>query len=196
MNTPTHLVINAALNKRFANWTIIKSAWLLGSVAPDIPLYLLSLGGWVYYHQMLGWSGRETFRHMFDHLFFQDPFWIASHNLLHSPTLLILALLIIRVRQGIEKSLNDWGWWFFWGCLVHTAVDIPVHVNDGPLLFFPFNWTIRFYAPVSYWDEDHFGREVSLVELILDLALLVYCWLPFLQRGWFRWRGNNRDPSA
>lgn len=44
LNTiPTHLVINAAIEKRFgAKFKLAQSAFLWGSVIPDIPFGLLS----------------------------------------------------------------------------------------------------------------------------------------------------------
>jgi hypothetical protein len=46
MNTlPTHLVINAAIEKKFgAKFKLAKSAFLWGSVLPDMPFGLLSWG--------------------------------------------------------------------------------------------------------------------------------------------------------
>ncbi|MEZ4675136.1 MAG: hypothetical protein R2932_12925 [Caldilineaceae bacterium] len=32
----------------------------------------------------------------------------------------------------------------------HTAIDIPLHYDDGPLLLFPFDWKTRFHSPVSH----------------------------------------------
>jgi hypothetical protein len=186
MNTPSHLIINASLAKRFGQLPITKPAWLVGSVAPDLPLYGLTLGGWIYYHLILGWQTRDALRFMFHDLFFTDPFWISCHNLLHSPTLLLMGLLSVwglKQRFGVAQPRL---FWFLVSCLIHTAIDIPVHVDDGPLLFFPFNWSIRFYGPVSYWDDQHFGREVSLVELILNGALLAYLIIPGVRRWWVK----------
>lgn len=52
VNTPSHLIINAALRKRATrsgDVTIPRSAFLLGAVLPDIPLWLLWLGAYGYY---------------------------------------------------------------------------------------------------------------------------------------------------
>ena len=40
-----------------------RSAVLLGSIAPDIPLYFLSIGGLLYYHYIVGWPLREAAKH-------------------------------------------------------------------------------------------------------------------------------------
>ena len=51
MNTPSHLIINAALRKRVtANGPlqIPGSAFLLGAVLPDVPLTLLWIGSYLF----------------------------------------------------------------------------------------------------------------------------------------------------
>jgi hypothetical protein len=101
MNTPSHLIINAALHKSLRSRIAIpRSALLWGAVAPDIALYVLSIGGMIYYPALYGWTREQTARHMFDTLYFTDPFWIASHNTLHSPTLLLLMLALLWPLQA------------------------------------------------------------------------------------------------
>ncbi|MBW4541248.1 MAG: hypothetical protein KME43_19230 [Myxacorys chilensis ATA2-1-KO14] len=90
MNTPSHFLMTAALDKALPRVPIVKRAFLLGAIAPDLPLWLLSIGSILYYHLILGWTRAETARLMFDDLYFHHPFWIASHNLLHSPLLLLI----------------------------------------------------------------------------------------------------------
>jgi membrane-bound metal-dependent hydrolase YbcI (DUF457 family) len=174
MNTPSHFIMTAALDKALPRVPIVKRAFLLGSVVPDLPLWLLSIGGLVYYHLLQGLTMAETTRLMFDNLYFHDPFWIACHNSLHSPVMLLLGVSAVwRSRRNIESG-SRWWFWFFMACLFHSAIDILTHHDDGPLLFFPLNWTVRFYSPVSYWDPNHFGNQFQLFELLLDSALLIY----------------------
>ncbi|HSH78069.1 MAG TPA: hypothetical protein VLA19_05995, partial [Herpetosiphonaceae bacterium] len=45
MNTPSHLIMTAALRKRYRRAPIPTFAFLLGSVAPDIPLSNSHYGG-------------------------------------------------------------------------------------------------------------------------------------------------------
>lgn len=47
---------------------------------------------------------------------------------------------------------------------------------------FPFEWSVRFQSPVSYWDPRFFGREFTVFELLLDLVLLLYLFGPGLWR--------------
>lgn len=187
MLTPSHFLMTAALDKGLRRIPIVKSAFLLGSVAPDLPLWLLSIGSIIYYHYILGWSVANTSRLMYDKLFFHNPFWIASHNLLHSPVLLILGVVLVWRKRRYIGSGDRWLFWFFVACLLHTGVDIFTHVDDGPLLFFPFDWTTRFHSAVSYWDDRYYGREFSIFERTLDVILSVYLLSSPLWRVVRRW---------
>jgi len=151
----------------------------LGSVAPDIPLYLLSFGGIFYFRNILGWEKQRVFRHIFDDLYFKDPIWIGLHNFLHSPTMLVFLLAMAIAIRPIRPRLSQWLCFFFSACFLHSIVDVLTHNDDGPVLFFPFNWQYRFSSPVSYWDRDHFGGLFMIFELALNIGLvgfLVWNW--------------------
>ncbi|HEY9798237.1 MAG TPA: metal-dependent hydrolase [Leptolyngbyaceae cyanobacterium] len=174
MNTLSHFLMTAALEKSLPRVPIVKSAFLLGSIAPDLPLWILSISSISYYHFIQGWSLADTFNFVFGELYFHNPFWIASHNFLHSLIILLVALsLLWRSRRNI-RSRERWLFWFFVACLLHTGVDILTHANDGPLLFFPLEWTIRFHSPISYWDPQYHGREFQIFERVLTIVLLLY----------------------
>lgn len=180
--------MTAALGKRLRLERATVSALLAGSVAPDVPLYLLSLGGWLYYHIGLGWPAAEAASQMYGRLFFHDPFWIALHNVLHSPIPLGVSLVGLGLARGHAPS---WPVPFLLGCLLHAAVDIATHHDDGPLLFFPLDWTFRLSSPVSYWDARYHGRLFGFVELLLDAGLLAYLLGPRLTR-WLGARAPSR----
>jgi len=174
MNTLSHFLMTAALDKSLPRVPIVKSAFLLGSIAPDLPLWILSISSISYYHFIQGWSLADTFNFVFGELYFNNPFWIASHNFLHSLIILLLTLsLLWRSRRNI-CSRERWLFWFFVACLLHTGVDILTHANDGPLLFFPLEWTIRFHSPISYWDPQYHGRKFQIFERVLTIVLLLY----------------------
>ena len=181
MNTPSHLLMTAALRRAWKE-PPPASASLLGSVAPDIALYLLSLGGALHFRYLLGWTAEATWRHLFDTLYFHNPFWIAAHNTLHSPTVLVIGLVLLWRLQNLPQAPRRWLRWFLAACLLHSIVDVLTHVDDGPLLFFPFEWTVRFESPVSYWDHRHYGSQFAVFELTLDTLLLGYLCLPRLWR--------------
>jgi hypothetical protein len=166
--------MTAALRKRYRRAPIPTFALLLGSVAPDIPLFLLSIGSAFYYRFIVGLSPERTFRHMYDTMYFENPGWIAGHNLLHAPVLLLTAMAVLWPHRRTPRGPGRPLFWFLVACLFHSAVDIVTHVDDGPLLFFPFDWTTRFHSAVSYWDRRYYGAQFATFELALDLALLVY----------------------
>lgn len=190
MNTPSHLIMTAALRKRAGGLPIPTLPVLLGSVAPDLALTLLSVGGMVYYRSVVGLSRATAFRHMYDTMYFQDPVWIAAHNLLHAPILLVLALALLWPYRWQADGWRRFCFWFLVACLLHSAVDLLTHVDDGPLLFFPFNWTVRFVSPVSYWDRRYYGAQFAVFELVFDLGLLAYLWTAPI----VRWLRRSRPP--
>jgi len=157
-------------------WARNSPQWALGlgSLAPDIPLYFLSFGGIYYFRNVLGWEDKRVFSHLFDDLYFKDPGWIALHNFLHSPTMLIILLALTLLLKSNRPQLARWLRFFFSACLLHSIVDILTHNDDGPVLFFPFNWDYRFSSPVSYWDRDHHGGWFMFFELLLDVVMLVF----------------------
>lgn len=196
MQTYSHYLLTAAINRRLkkreAEQTPSQAAHdplpptrtaplLLGSIAPDLPLILLT-AILVIYDRMGGaplnpaseLAQQSSVGYLFDYLFFNDPSVKALHNLFHGP---ILTILYALVGYWAWKRGKTWGAGLFWfgasACL-HTFIDIPLHYNDGPLIFFPFDWETRFYSPVSYWDPDHYGIPWSIFEHLLDVVLLVY----------------------
>jgi membrane-bound metal-dependent hydrolase YbcI (DUF457 family) len=182
LNTiPTHLVINAAIEKKFGTKAhIAKSAFLWGSVLPDIPLGLLTIGYYVYTRYMLEQPVSNMIPGTFNDLYFNDPLWIIGHNFLHSLTaLLIYAALFWRF---LDKPNTRGHWWlsFVFGCMVHSFIDIPTHFNDGPVLFFPFDWHTRFQSPISYWDTAHYASQFLYFEVGLNIILLGFLFLPKL----------------
>ncbi len=168
MQTYSHFLLTAVLQKAFAPHDPEASSGLLaGSMAPDIPLGLLSLGYVVdrrYVRPHL--PDKTRCSPTYNQLYFNNPWWIAVHNSLHAPLpLFVLALLGLLLRQR-------WLLWFAVGCGLHTAVDIFTHVDDGPALLFPLNWRYRFKGPISYWDQAHGGRTFRLLEHLLDVLLI------------------------
>ena len=187
MNTPTHLVINWSL-ARSSGQEYPLSAVLLGSVAPDLPLYFLSLGGAAYYGWWKGMPAGEVAGKIWGELYFRDPWWISLHNVLHSPLSLALMLGALWLLLGKEQFLGvgTWGGWLSWflvSCLCHTLVDIPVHHNDGPLLLWPLDWQWRFNSPVSYWHPAYYGKQCMILEALLLVTLTARLMWPKVS-GW------------
>lgn len=178
MQTYSHLLMTAVLNHGLKSHGIPvhTKALLLGSFMPDVSLFGLTLGYFVYRHWFdPAGSGEHIFGPRYDNLYFHNPFWITGHNLLHAPVLISL-MALVGYYAGLRRQ-KKWGaalFWFAVACGFHTLVDIFTHHDDGPLLFFPFDWSYRFSAPVSYWDSRHGGRIFAPLEQALDLAILVY----------------------
>jgi hypothetical protein len=187
VNTPSHLILTAAIRKASPAWRMPASAVLIGSVAPDLPLTVVSLAAFGYFKHIQGWPVQETFEHMYGTLYFNDPGWMAAHNLLHAPFMILVGLLVCRWWYGRDGFGAGWWTWFLASCLLHCTVDVFTHFDDGPLLLFPFEWSVRYASPVSYWDSAHYGAQFFAFEVLLDAALLTYLLAPKIAervRGW------------
>ena len=110
MRTYSHFLLTAALKKVIPSLkNIPKSAVYLGSVAPDIPLLLLTAGSMIYYPYILGWQFGDMFRHIFNGMFFTDPYWIFSHNLLQAPFILLFGIVALYKIHGKHKIIDTHG---------------------------------------------------------------------------------------
>jgi len=114
--------------------------------------------------------------------YFNNPWWIASHNFLHSPTALVIYAILLWRFVDRPNTRGHWQLSFVFGCMVHSVIDILTHFNDGPVLFFPFDWHTRFYSPVSYWDKAYYASQFVYFEIGLNLVLIGYLFLPTLMR--------------
>ena len=212
MQTYSHYIITAALNRvwkkgeqtsgplRLAGYTLppVKTgALMVGSILPDMPLILLAIAT-IGYDRMRGIALRfdnnpsqSLTAWLFDYAFF-NVWWVkAGHNLFHGP-LMVLAYLL--VGYWLWRRGRAWGPSLFWlaiACLIHTAIDIPLHYDDGPLLLFPFDWTLRFHSPLSYWDPKRYGNIFAPLEHLLIVGLLIY-----LLVGRWRSRAQRRQEAA
>lgn len=175
MQTYSHWLLTAAVRPETQRHE--RNALLAGSVLPDLPLTLLSLG-YVLDRRYLRSHLPDKTRcsPTYNHLYFHNPWWIAAHNSLHAPLPLLLLGLIGYL--GRSKRWGQWLFWFALGCGLHTVVDVFTHADDGPALLFPLDWHKRFHSPISYWDAAHGGRLFRWLEHGLDLLLV----------GWLLWQ--------
>jgi len=195
MRTLSHLLITAGLADRLQQRriTVHLKAFLIGSVLPDLPLALLTVGYLVAHAGPL-WRDRALMSELgplmdrYHALFFSDPWWILSHNLFHAPFVIAALFLLglVAERRGLRwaSALR----WLAVGLALHSAIDILTHHDDGPLLFFPFDWRTRFYSPVSYWDPARFGRAFTVFEYGLNVLLVAY----FALKGAHVWRARRK----
>ncbi len=210
MQTYTHYVMTAVVNQRlkarerkllpgepgterYLDWVPpIRSGWLLlGSILPDLPLIVIAI-----LYMLLDLiagnrldpgnqaAAQQSYTaYLFDYMFFHEPWVMAAHNLFHAP-LLIIAYIALGYWAW-QKGMG-WGSALFWlgcACALHTAIDIPLHYDDGPLLFFPFDWQTRFHSPISYWDPKRYGVPFAIFEHLLLIGMLLY-----LAVNWWRRR--------
>lgn len=176
MQTYTHVLINAGFGKTLERRGIRPMYWALslGSLMPDVPLVFLTIN-YILKNGGFNQPPQELFGPEYDALYFTDPVWVAGHNLMHAP-LMTLLYMVLGWFFGWQRG-RTWGRFLFWfglGNTLHSLVDIPTHANDGPLLLFPFNWTLRFQSPVSYWDPSYYGAPFALFELVIGLMLVAY----------------------
>lgn len=188
MQTYSHLLLTALIRERIKLRSLVPSkAFLLGSVAPDLPLALLTLIYWAERRIEFG-PGVALFGPGYDQLYFRDPLWIAGHNIFHAP-LIAFSLAAFAYRRTFLHGAARWSrfFWFWSGCALHSLLDIFTHYDDGPLLLFPFDWTTRFYSVVSYWDPRHYAGLVAPIEHALDV-FAVGCLIARSERVRKSWR--------
>lgn len=218
MNTYSHAILATVLERttatRFAP-TLKKlppmrlGALIVGSLIPDLMLTLIAVvtiardfmtGAFddidpgmfenVSPEQMADapWTAK-----LFAVWFFENPWVIAAQQVFHSPlTLIVLIGLTFWLWKRSGNRRTGWFFWLFCASMLHSLIDIPLHVDDGPLLLFPLNWDLRFISPISYWDPDYYGNEWAYFEHTLDLVLIIYLVWSYRQKlfGWMR-RGKE-----
>lgn len=175
MLTFSHAIIGTAVADRFRPSRGELIAVALGSVAPDLPLLLLS--GWT----LLTSPTSEAWHALIQEAYATDPLWIASHNTLHSVVVLGVLALLGWGAMRWRRRLGKWLLWFTAGAAMHAGIDIFTHATDGPRFLFPLSWEVRFESPVSYWDPDYYGRLFMVFEIALDLVLVAFL-------AWTGWR--------
>ncbi len=179
MRTPTHFLTTALIDRFLPETNVPKHTigFLVGSVLPDLPFTILTVFYEIYYRRFAELPlnrYKSVMEYLHLDLFFNDPVWIVGHNTFHS---LIVNLGLTGIGYLALRLNKRWGIFLFWlavGMLLHTVIDIFTHTSDGPLIFFPLNWTYRFSSPVSYWEAAHFGQVVIVAEYGINLMILLY----------------------
>ena len=170
------------------------AAFLIGSIAPDVPLILLTIlfmlsDMWV--GNKMGpdpEAGHSNVGYLFSYLYFHNRWVMTLQNLFHGPIMVIFYLVAGYLAWRIGRTWGPTLFWFAFGCAMHTLADIPLHTSDGPLLFFPFYWETRFHSPLSYWDPRHYGNYWGPFEHLMALGMLSY-----LLVGWWRERKARKQ---
>jgi hypothetical protein len=194
MQTQSHFLMTAAaltpLRRR--NWldATVVAALLVGAVLPDLAFFVLTVGGELYYRWLAPPPTPSIMEYLHFTLFYTDPLWIVAHNFFHS--LLINSALLLIGWWGWRRHASRVAKFVFWAAvamLVHVVIDIFTHRSDGPLIWFPVNWSYRFPSPISYWESAYGGQFFFVGEIILNLLLILYLALaywPALRQWWQR----------
>jgi len=167
MNTPAHLVFGMAAFGRPARAGVTLAA-LFGALVPDLSLYLMAG-----VHLLILGTPAET---VFGALYF-SPEWQAVFRIDNSFVIWgLLCTVGLMLRSQVLVA-------FAGAALLHLALDFPLHHDDGRAHFWPItNWI--FQSPVSYWDRNHYGGIVGLVEALAVLGCAVWLWGRFRRLGW------------
>ncbi|MEO0408095.1 MAG: hypothetical protein AAF289_12165 [Cyanobacteria bacterium P01_A01_bin.135] len=153
MNTPAHIVLNLLFLGRADQGVALPV--ICGAILPDLPMF-------VFYgiQKLRGIPERVIWRQSY-----YEPGWQNFIDLFNSIPLILVGLGIawwLGSRSGILLAVS---------MLLHIAGDLPLHHDDGHRHFFPLSdW--RFESPVSYWDPNHYGGIVTVIEV---LAVIVGC---------------------
>jgi hypothetical protein len=153
MNTPAHAVLGLLVLGRNESRLYIH-AILLGSLLPDIPMFLFFLVERVVFDVPMRtiWT-----------VSYYQPGWQGFFDIFNSiPLILVGAIVAARLQSK---------WWklFFASMFLHVLFDLPLHNDDAHLHFYPFsNW--RFSSPVSYWDPGHYGDIVAILEGVFGIV--------------------------
>jgi hypothetical protein len=175
MITTTHIVTNAMVARRWPKLLGSSRSFIVGGFAPDIGLTLMTAGAAIVLPRTRDMTVGEAMQYSFDELFFTSKPWIAAANVLHSPVVVGALFLVGRTLTGdAGRRLTS----FAMGAGLHIAMDIPVHVDDGPVLLWPLNWSYRFTSPFSYYDPEHYGQWIAPV----DMAITIVGGLALLRR--------------
>ncbi len=161
MNTPAHIVLNLlCIGRQDSTSVLIPVA--IGGLLPDLPMFL-------FYgiEKLKGTPERVIWRQAY-----YEPGWQNFIDLFNSIPLLLVGLGL-AFWLGSRSSVL-----LFVSMLLHIAGDLPLHHDDGHRHLFPLSdW--RFESPVSYWDPNHYGNIVTVVEVlavIAGCALLLTCY--------------------
>ena len=203
MMTQTHILVSVALLGRPGNarkHAPRNAMAIAGGIVPDAAIYVLYA-----IEKLKGTPEATIWRDVYFSPFWQDVVaWGNSFPLF----LLVLAVgfcwmkrgpivsILLQTTERLSFSGNTAGdeyrfdagkllCVFAISCLVHLAMDFPVHVDDAHRHFYPLS-DFRFRSPVSYWDPRHHGVAFSIFEAITGIVLSVILWRRFeswLARG-------------
>ena len=168
MNTPSHMLIGAAVFARPIAPMLLAAA-LLGGLVPDVPMFVMVLWS----TRLLGIPEHEVF----GQLYFSES-WQAVFAIDHG-FLVWGGLFGLAVWRGLVPLRV-----FAGSGLLHALADFLTHNDDARRQFWPLSgWVFR--SPVSYWDARYYGSIFTVFEFGLVLVLTGFL-LWRLRRPWER----------
>ena len=180
MNTPTHLLIGAAILAKPSDRTALQDrslpwrnwAVLAGALMPDLALLLM----FAWMRGVEGVSEAALWRDVYWQAGWQRVFAIGNSAPLY---VLLLTVAWLARERLFGKVLGI----FALAALIHLAFDLPFHHDDAHRHFWPLSdW--RFHSPLSYWNPDQHGDIVGLIETILAVGLIALLWRRFRGNRW------------
>ncbi len=158
MNTPSHMLVGAAIFARPMVPTVLLAA-LLGGLAPDIPMFVVV----AWSSQILGIPEHEVFGQLYFSEAWQSIFAI-DHGFFVWGSLFGCAVwrgsILLRAFAGSGG--------------LHAFADFLTHNDDARRQFWPLtDWVFR--SPISYWDTRYYGDIFALFEF--GLVLVLTCFL-------------------
>lgn len=174
MKSPTHFLIGHCC-ARVLRWRGRDARLLiLGACLPDIPIILCWPAIGLYTVITGGAFDSVRFKSIADGLYFSDSVLSGFHNLLHSPVSLGFLFLAAGIVFPAHAVWRRAAMIILAGALSHSLVDIASHVEDGPLVFWPLENTIRITGPVSHWNPAYGGFWITGIEIGGAIAVVVW----------------------
>ena len=167
MNTPAHALINLCLLRR-ENSHRHFAAIVSGALIPDAMMLVF-----YFWHRLIGTSESQIWS-----VEYYNPVWQNLIDMFNSIPIICIAMLICW-KTGRPLLLI-----FFASMLLHTFGDLPLHHDDAHRHFYPFSdW--HFASPLSYWDPDHHGGLMSVLEVVAVISASLYLYIKHpLTRWW------------
>ncbi len=156
MNTPSHAILNLTVLMQVQPEAV--TPIVCGAVLPDVPMFVMYL--WA--KQVRQQSEQQIWEEIY-----WTPFWQRINHGFHSIPLQVGGMAVSHLAGWTPLEI------LFLSAVFHALGDLPIHNHDAHRHFFPFS-NYRFISPLSYWDPQHHGKVVALVEKILVLASTIY----------------------
>ena len=177
MKSPTHFLIGHCC-ARLLCWRGRDARLLiLGACLPDLPIILCWPAIGIYTVLTGGAFNPARFKAIADGLYFSDNLLSGLHNLMHSPVSLGFLLLVAGILFPANAVWRRAAVIVLAGAMSHSLVDIISHVEDGPLVLWPLENTIRIRGAISHWDPAYGGIWVTGIEI--GGAVVIVLWQAF-----------------